>query len=57
MSKVLVIGNGFDIVLGLNTKYRDFANTYTPNVEHAFWPFRDKSKESSQILHYITIRR
>lgn len=41
MSKVLVIGNGFDLALGLYSKYADFVNTRS-TTEHAFWPFRDK---------------
>ena len=39
-NKVLVLGNGFDIDLGLKTKYRDFADS-------EFWPFND----DSGILH------
>lgn len=40
MSKVLVIGNGFDIALGFRSKYSDFINASdgTPNC---FWPFRE----------------
>lgn len=41
MSKVLVVGNGFDIALGLYSRYSDFVNARS-NIEHAFWPFRDK---------------
>ncbi|MBD5341584.1 MAG: hypothetical protein HDR94_08420 [Bacteroides sp.] len=41
MSKVLVIGNGFDIALGLRSKYADFVNTMTGTSRNAFWPFRD----------------
>ena len=41
MSKVLVIGNGFDIALGLRSKYADFVNVISGSTQHAFWPFRD----------------
>lgn len=41
MSKVLVIGNGFDIALGLYSKYSNFVNAGS-TIEHAFWPFRDE---------------
>lgn len=41
MSKVLVLGNGFDIALGLRSKYADFINTRRGTIRHAFWPFRD----------------
>lgn len=41
MSKVLVIGNGFDIALGLRSKYADFVNTMSGTNRHAFWPFRE----------------
>lgn len=34
MSKVFIIGNGFDISLGWNTRYSDFASN------NRFWPFR-----------------
>lgn len=34
-NKVLIIGNGFDIDLGLKTRYRDFADS-------DFWPFKDE---------------
>ena len=32
---LLIIGNGFDLDLGLNTRYSDFANS-------KFWPFRNR---------------
>ncbi len=35
-NKVLILGNGFDIDLGLKTKYRDFADS-------EFWPFNEDS--------------
>lgn len=41
MSKVLVLGNGFDIALGLRSKYSDFINTRRGTIRYAFWPFRD----------------
>lgn len=41
MSKVLVLGNGFDIALGLRSKYADFINTRRGTIRYAFWPFRD----------------
>lgn len=41
MSKVLVLGNGFDIALGLRSKYADFINTRSGAIRYAFWPFRD----------------
>lgn len=41
MSKVLVIGNDFDIALGLRSKYADFVNPMTGTSRNAFWLFRD----------------
>lgn len=35
MSKVFIIGNGFDISLGWNTRYSDFASN------NRFWPFHN----------------
>lgn len=35
-NKVLILGNGFDIDLGLKTKYRDFADS-------ELWPFKDET--------------
>lgn len=41
MSKVIVIGNGFDIALGFRSTYSDFINTRVGDNQNAFWPFRD----------------
>lgn len=41
MSKVLVIGNGFDIALGLRSKYADYINMIAGGVKNYFWPFRN----------------
>ena len=39
----LIIGNGFDIDLGLNTRFSDFANAKD------FWPENDGSKLSAYL--------
>lgn len=44
MSKVFVIGNGFDIALGLRSKYSDYINVMSGTSKNAFWPFRDLPK-------------
>lgn len=41
MSKLLVLGNGFDIALGLRSKYADFINTRSGSIRYTFWPFRE----------------
>ncbi len=53
MSKVLVIGNGFDIALGLRSKYADFVNVMSGSTKHAFWPFRNipTGKYADRSLH------
>ena len=45
---VLILGNGFDLDLGLNTRYEDFVNS-------DFWPFKRVSEldENSLTAHYI----
>lgn len=53
-NKVLVLGNGFDIDLGLKTKYRDFADS-------EFWPFNDDSgilhPENNRATNLLTMIR
>ena len=44
MSKVLVVGNGFDIALGLRSKYSDYINTMAGTNKNAFWPFKEIPK-------------
>ena len=44
MKSVLVVGNGFDLALGFNTKYSDFVNTRVGNGR--FWPFVDAPSNS-----------
>ncbi len=41
MCKLLVIGNGFDIALGLRSRYSDYINVISGTTRNAFWPFRD----------------
>ena len=49
MNKVLIIGNGFDLDLGLNTKYSDF-------VASDKWPLRNVSKIDSPLAFYLNSR-
>ena len=49
MNKVLIIGNGFDLDLGLNTKYSDF-------VTSDKWPLRNISKIDSPLAYYLNSR-
>ncbi len=47
MNTVYIIGNGFDLDLGLNTKFSDFANT-------KYWPFKPiNRKHSSPLADYL----
>lgn len=50
MSTVLVIGNGFDLNLGLKTSYRDF-------FDSSFYPTKDVNPELRQILSNPLVRR
>lgn len=43
MANVLVLGNGFDLSLGLPTKYSDFANS-------KYWPFKIYNKDLTNCL-------
>ena len=46
----LIIGNGFDLDLGLHTLYRDFANSN-------FWPFKNSKRDSGLGKYLNTIRK
>lgn len=44
MSNILVIGNGFDLDLGLRSRYSDFYNS-------DFWPFSDEASPLAEFLN------
>ena len=46
LDTLLIIGNGFDLDLGLNTRYADFAKS-------EFWPFKDRCPMSSSLGAYL----
>lgn len=47
MNTVYIIGNGFDINLGLNTRYSDFANS-------EYWPFKPNAgRHTSPLAAYL----
>ena len=47
----LIIGNGFDLDLGLNTKFSDFANA------EDFWPKKDDSPLSAFLDSKKTVEK
>ena len=60
----IFIGNGFDLSLGLHTKYTDFFNHIDDNGNKDFWPVHDSFTEeehlySNKILyvHYGMMRK
>lgn len=55
MKRTLVIGNGFDLDVGLKTRYIDFA-------ESKWWPFKDARLQDCKTvarhwpIHFVTLR-
>lgn len=45
-NNVFVIGNGFDLDLGIKTKYSDFANS-------SYWPITDSNLNSNGLNNYL----
>lgn len=46
--KVFIIGNGFDLDLGMNTRYSDFAKS-------EYWP--QDSEVNGCLSHYLKVKR
>ena len=57
MGNVFIIGNGFDLDLGLPTKYSDFAaSTYWPKSKTSNWKHNDSSQNNSGLLSlHVTV--
>ena len=45
-NSILIIGNGFDLDLGIKTKYIDFANS-------EYWPFKERFSFEENTLPYF----
>ena len=45
-NNIFVIGNGFDLDLGMMTKYSDFAQS-------SYWPFSDSPVDQGQLYSYL----
>lgn len=45
-NRVIIIGNGFDLSLGLKTSYKDFYNS-------GYWPLKDVANIDSPLAYYI----